>query len=345
MNKLRVLFLKLLPVVFVFITNFLCSQTVLVSGQVVDDIGNFLPGVSVVVKSTSNGTSTDFDGKYVLNIKTSNATIIFSYLGYASQEIKVGNQKKINVILKESFDQLDEIQVVAFSKQKKNSVIGSITTLKVSELKQPTSNITNTLAGQISGLISYQRSGEPGADNAAFFIRGVTTFGFNNSPLILLDGLQITTSDLARLEPDNIASFSIMKDATATSLYGARGANGVVLVTTKIGKKGKAKVSVRYESSMSSPSKINSFLGAVDYMELYNRAQRSRDQSANLLYSKQKIEGTRNGLNPNIYPDVDWYSELFKDFAVNKRLNVNISGGGEVAQYYLSVTNANETGL
>ena len=345
MNKLRVLFLKLLLFVFILGANFSFSQTVIVSGEVVDNIGNFLPGVSVLVEGTTNGTSTDFDGKYVLNIKKPNATIVFAYLGFESKKIKVGNQKKINTILKESFDQLDEIQVVAFSKQKKNSVIGSITTLKVSELKQPTSNITNTLAGQISGLISYQRSGEPGADNAAFFIRGVTTFGFNNSPLILLDGLQITTSDLARLEPDNIASFSIMKDATATSLYGARGANGVVLVTTKIGKKGKAKVSVRYESSMSSPSKINSFLGAVDYMELYNRAQRTRDQSANLLYSKQKIEGTRNGLNPNIYPDVDWYSELFKDFAVNKRLNINISGGGEVAQYYLSVTNANETGL
>jgi TonB-linked SusC/RagA family outer membrane protein len=345
MNKFLVFFIKRLPMIVLFFTVSSFSQTVIVSGEVVDNLGNYLPGVSVLVEGTTNGVSTDFNGAYVLNIKTQNATVIFSYLGFETKNIKVENQKKINVILKESSDQLDEIQVVAFSKQKKNSVIGAITTLKVSELKQPTSNITNTLAGQISGLISYQRSGEPGADNAAFFIRGVTTFGFNNSPLILLDGLQITTSDLARLEPDNIASFSIMKDATATSLYGARGANGVVLVTTKIGKKGKAKVSVRYESSMSSPSKINSFLGAVDYMELYNRAQRSRDQSANLLYSKQKIEGTRNGLNPNIYPDVDWYSELFKDFAVNKRLNVNISGGGEVAQYYLSVTNANETGL
>jgi len=234
---------------------------------------------------------------------------------------------------------------VAFSKQKKSSVIGSVTSIKVSDLKQPTANITNSLAGQISGLISYQRSGEPGADNAAFFIRGVTTFGFNNSPLILLDGLQITTSDLARLEPDNIASFSIMKDATATSLYGARGANGVVLVTTKEGKKGKAKVSVRYENSMSAPSQENSFLGAVDYMELYNRAQRMRDPSATLLYSKPKIEGTRNGLDPNIYPDVNWQKELFKDFTVNRRFNVNINGGGEVAQYYLSVTSAKETGL
>lgn len=345
MNKRTALFLKILPFLFLLITTYTFGQTVIVKGEVVDSSGNLLPGVSILVEGTTNGITTDFDGNYVINIKTPNATLIFAYLGFKTKKILVGNQKKINVILKESSDELEEIQVVAFSKQKKNSVIGSITTIKVSDLKQPTANLTNSLAGQISGLISYQRSGEPGADNAAFFIRGVTTFGFNNSPLILLDGLQITTDDLARLEPDNIASFSIMKDATATSLYGARGANGVILVTTKIGKKGKAKVSVRYETSISSPSKVNSFLGAVDYMELYNRAERSRDQSANLLYSKQKIEGTRNGLDSNLYPDVNWHNELFNDFAINSRLNVNINGGGEVAQYYLSVTSANEKGL
>ena len=345
MNKIITFFLKLVPILLLFVTTISNSQTVIVSGEVVDQSGSSLPGVSVIVEGTTNGAETDFDGKYVININTPNATLIFSYLGFETQKIKVLDKKKINVILKESSDELDEIRIVAFSKQKKNSVIGSITTIKATELKQPTSNITNALAGKISGLISYQRSGEPGQDNAAFFIRGVTTFGFNNSPLILLDGLQITTSDLARIEPDNIASFSIMKDATATSLYGARGANGVVLVTTKEGKKGKAKVSVRFESAFSSPSKINSFLGAVDYMELYNRAQRMRDQSAILLYSRQKIQGTENGLDPNIYPDVDWYNELFNDYALNKRVNVNINGGGEVAQYYLSVSNSNEKGL
>jgi len=345
MNKLTVLFLKIILFLCLFFPSILLSQTVIVSGEVVDEKGDALPGVSIIVEGTTNGAETDFDGNYVINITTPNAVLQFSYLGFETQKIKVLDQKKINVILKESSDQLDEIRIVAFSKQKKNSVIGSMTSIKASELKQPTSNITNTLAGKISGLISYQRSGEPGQDNAAFFIRGVTTFGFNNSPLILLDGLQITTSDLARIEPDNIATFSIMKDATATSLYGARGANGVVLVTTKEGKKGKAKVSVRFESAFSSPSKINSFLGAVDYMELYNRAQRMRDQSAILLYSKPKIEGTLNGLNPNLYPDVDWYNELFNDVALNKRVNVNINGGGEVAQYYLSVSNSNEKGL
>ena len=337
--------MKLLQVFIISFTISSLSQTVIVSGEVTDSLGNLLPGVSILVEGTTNGTTTDFDGKYAINIKTPNAILVFSYLGFETQKIKVSDQKKINVILKEGLDQLEEIQIVAFSKQKKNSVIGSITTVKVTDLKQPTANLTNSLAGKISGLISYQRSGEPGQDNAAFFIRGVTTFGFNNSPLILLDGLQITSDDLARLEPDNIASFSIMKDATATSLYGARGANGVVLVTTKEGKKGKARVSVRYENSISSPSKVNSFLGAVDYMELYNRAERSRDQSANLLYSKQKIEGTRNGLDPNLYPDINWHKELFNDFAINRRFNANINGGGEVAQYYLSVTSANEKGL
>jgi len=345
MENTRAIYLKLLQVLIISFTISTWSQTVIVSGEVADNLGNLLPGVSILVEGTTNGVTTDFDGKYAINIKTPNAILVFSYLGFETQKIKVLDQKKINVILQESLAQLEEIQIVAFSKQKKNSVIGSITTVKVTDLKQPTANLTNSLAGQISGLISYQRSGEPGQDNAAFFIRGVTTFGFNNSPLILLDGLQITSDDLARLEPDNIASFSIMKDATATSLYGARGANGVVLVTTKEGKKGKARVSVRYENSISSPSKVNSFLGAVDYMELYNRAERSRDQSANLLYSKQKIEGTRNGLDPNLYPDINWHKELFNDFAINRRFNANINGGGEVAQYYLSVTSANEKGL
>ena len=247
------LLLKSVHLSLFFLTFSFFSQSI-IKGEIYDNLGNPLPGVAVIVEGTTNGTDSDFDGKYLINVKKTNATLVFSYLGFETKKIAIGTQKIINVILKESADQLDEVQIVAFSKQKKSSIVGSVTAIKVADLKQPTANITNSLAGQISGLISYQRSGEPGADNAAFFIRGVTTFGFNNSPLILLDGLQITTSDLARLEPDNIASFSIMKDATATSLYGARGANGVVLVTTKEGKKGKAKVSVRYENSMSAPS-------------------------------------------------------------------------------------------
>jgi len=237
------------------------------------------------------------------------------------------------------------VQVVAFQTQKKSSVIGSINTINPTELKIAPTNLTNALAGKIAGIISYQRSGEPGQDNAEFFIRGVTSFGYANSPLILIDGLEVTTTDLARMEPDNIASFSIMKDATATALYGARGANGVILVTTKSGKKGKASISVRIENSIASPTMTNEFLGGVDYMELYNKALRTRDPEALLYYSKDKIEGTRNGLNPQIYPNVNWYSELFKSTVQNQKANMSVSGGGEVAQYYLSVSYTDEKGL
>ena len=321
------------------------SQKVLISGKVVDEQGVPLPGVTVLEKATANGTSTDFDGKYVIDIAL-NKTLVFSYVGFNSQEIMVSDESTINVILKENLEALDEVQVVAFSKQKKSSVIGSVTTVKVSELKQPSTNLTNSFAGRIAGMISYQRSGEPGQDNAEFFIRGVTTFGYKNNPLILIDGLQVEPSDLARIEPDNIASFSIMKDATATSLYGARGANGVILVTTKKeGKKGKARVSFRYENSFSAPSQTNEFVEAVEYMELFNKAQRSRDQSAILLYSKDKIEGTRAGIDNNIFPNVDWFDQLFKPYTLNRNANLNVNGGGEVAQYYLSVSHNNETGL
>ena len=321
------------------------AQSILVSGKVVDEGGVPLPGVTVLVEGTNRGASTTFEGTYAIKASDKEESLKFSYIGFETQTIKIGDQSSIDVILKESLESLEEVQVVAFQKQKKNSVIGSINTISPSELKIPSSNLTNALAGKLAGMISYQRSGEPGQDNAEFFIRGVTSFGYANNPLILIDGLEVSTNDLARIEPDNIASFSIMKDATATALYGARGANGVILVTTKEGKKGKAKVSFRYENKFSAPSLTNDFLGAVEYMQLFNRATRTRDESAPLMYSISKIYGTLNGEDPNIYPNVDWYNELFKDFTLNRNANLNVTGGGDIAQYYLSVSHNNETGL
>lgn len=338
-TKLILLFEMLL------LTHLTFAQASLVKGQVVDKEGNPLPGVSVLKIGTSNGTVTSIDGKFAIANLNEKDSLRFTYVGYNNQVIKVGNQTIINVVLLESASALEEVQVVAFQTQRKNSVIGSINTVNPTELKIAPTNLTNALAGKIAGIISYQRSGEPGQDNAEFFIRGVTSFGYANSPLILIDGLEVTTTDLARMEPDNIASFSIMKDATATALYGARGANGVILVTTKTGKKGKASISVRIENSITSPTMTNQFLGGVEYMELYNKALRTRDPEALLYYSKDKIEGTRNGLNPQIYPNVDWYSELFKSTVQNQKANMSVSGGGEVAQYYLSVSYTDEKGL
>lgn len=321
------------------------AQGVLVKGQVVDKEGTPLPGVSVLKIGSGKGTITSIDGKFALANLNEKDSLRFTYVGYNNQIIKVGDQTVINVVMLESASALEEVQVVAFQTQKKNSVIGSINTINPTELKIAPTNLTNALAGKIAGIISYQRSGEPGQDNAEFFIRGVTSFGYANSPLILIDGLEVTTTDLARMEPDNIASFSIMKDATATALYGARGANGVVLVTTKSGKKGKATINVRIENSLTSPTMTNHFLGGVDYMELYNKALRTRDPEALLYYSKDKIEGTRNGLNSQIYPNVDWYNELFRSTVQNQKANMSVSGGGDIAQYYLSVSFTDEKGL
>ncbi len=328
-----------------FYTQILFSQGHLVSGTVVDAKGIALPGVTILEKDVSNGVVSDLDGNYILTTSSPDAFLVFSYLGFETRTIAIDNKRYLDVILNETAEALEEVQVVAFQKQKKSSVIGSINTIKPAELNQPNSNLTASLAGRIAGVISYQRSGEPGEDNAEFFIRGVTSFGFSNSPLILIDGLEVSTNDLARIEPDNIASFSVMKDATATSLYGARGANGVILVTTKEGTKGRAKVAFRYENKFSAPTQISEFLGGVDYMELYNRALRMRNPSAPLYYSKNKIEATRNNGDSNLYPNLDWYDELFKEYAINRKVNMNINGGGDVAQYFLSVSHTNDQGL
>ncbi len=331
---------------FLILGHFVVSaQTKIISGTVVDREGIPLPGVTVLQVGTTNGTVTSIDGKYAISDINEGDSIRYSFIGFTTQYRVAGQSDVIDLVLQESSEALDEVQVVAFQKQKKESVIGSINTINPKELKVAPTNLTAAFAGKLAGVISYQRSGEPGADNAEFFIRGVTTFGYKNDPLILIDGLEVSSNDLARIEPDNIASFSIMKDATATALYGARGANGVILVTTKEGRKGKAKVSVRVENSISTPTITNEFLGGVEYMELYNKALRTRDPNALLFYSKEKIEGTRRNLDPYIYPNVDWYNELFRNSVFNKRANMNINGGGEVAQYYLSVSYTNEKGL
>lgn len=336
---------KLLLIFLLFAGLHSFAQDKVIRGLVIDEQGDPLVGVTVLHKGTSNGTITSLNGTYALGDLKSGDTLRFSYIGFTTVYKVVDGTSRIDVILKENSVNMEEVQVVAFQKQKKESVIGSINTVKPKDLKIAPSNLTAAFAGKLSGVISYQRSGEPGKDNAAFFIRGVTSFGYKNDPLILIDGLEVTSNDLARIEPDNIASFSVMKDATATALYGARGANGVILITTKEGKKGKAKISVRIENSISTPTMTNQFLDGVSYMELYNKALRSRDNNALLYYSKDKIEQTKANADPFIYPNIDWYKELFNNNVMNQKANMNITGGGEVAQYYLAVSYNNEKGL
>lgn len=306
-----------------------------IKGKIVDEKGAPLPGVTITVVGTTRGVITDIDGSYTIEASP-NDKLVFSFIGMESQIVDVGNQTNINITMTEKRELLDDVTVVAFARQKKESVLASIETVKPEELRIPASNLTTALAGRMSGVISYQRSGEPGQDNAEFFIRGVTTFGYKKDPLILIDGIELTANDLARLHPDDIAAFSIMKDATATALYGARGANGVILVTTKEGREGKAKVSVRFENSLSQPTKNIELADPITYMQLHNEAVRTRDPLGFLPYSQRKIDNTIAGRNPMVYPQTDWQSELLKDYTMNQRINLNMSGGGQIARYYIA---------
>src|SRR5450759_4743339 len=319
-------------------------QTKKLTGTVYDDDGNPIPGATVIIKGTTNGTATDVNGAFSINVEP-NSTIVVSFIGYEAKEVEIGDITIVHIALKAKTEQLGDVTVVAFAKQKKESVIASITTIKPSELKVSSSNLTTALAGRISGLISYQRSGEPGVDNAQFFIRGVTTFGYKKDPLILIDNNEVTTLELSRIQTDDIASFSIMKDATATALYGSRGANGVILVTTKEGTEGNAKISVRYEEGLSKPTSMVELADPITYMQLHNEAVRTRDPLGMTPYSPNKIANTINGGNPDVYPANDWYKILFKDHAIDQRLNFNVSGGGKIARYYLAGSVSNDNGM
>lgn len=315
-----------------------------VTGVISDSDGVPIPGTSIIIKGTSSGTVTDINGEFALNAAMGD-TLLFSFIGKKPAERIVEQRNVFNITLYEDETELEEIQIVAFGKQKKESVLAAIQTVRPSELMQPSSNLTSALAGRIPGIISYQTTGEPGQDNAQFFVRGVTTFGYKTNPLILIDGFEASTEDLARLEPDNIESFSILKDASATVLYGARGANGIIIVQTKSGREGPARINVRVDMHIATPTQTNSLLGGVDYMRLYNEARLTRDPVLGEFYSGQKIQSTMDGVSPMIYPNVDWYDQLFKQSTLNKKSNFNISGGGKVATYYVAGTLENETGL
>lgn len=315
-----------------------------ISGSVVDENGVELPGVTITVAGSTRGVLADVDGKFTIEVNPSES-LTFSILGFDSQTILVSDKMTIDVVLKEKVDELEEVTVVAFAKQKKESVISSISTVKPSELKVPSSNLTTALAGRISGLISYQRSGEPGQDDASFFVRGVTSFSYARGPLILIDGVEMSSSDLARLQPDDIASFSIMKDAAATALYGARGANGVILVTTKEGREGKAQISFRFENSYSMPTKEIKLADPITYMKLNNEAVITRNPMTSVPYSYEKIDNTILKKNPYVYPANDWYNMLFKSGTPSYRANFNVSGGGKIARYYIAGTFSQDNGV
>lgn len=323
------------------------AQTKTVKGVIYEEeTGEPMPGATVSVEGSTRGVMTDLDGSFELTGVKPTDRLKFECLGKETQVLQVGTMTNFVVKLKNAANELDEVTVVAFGKQRKESVIGSISTVDVKTLKVPSSNLTTALAGNVAGVIAYQRTGEPGQDNADFFVRGITTFGANTSPLILIDNIELTSTDLARLQPDDIESFSIMKDATATALYGARGANGVIFVTTKRGQEGPAKIFARVETSISAPTDVVELADPVTYMKSYNEAISTRDPLGELMYTYDKIEQTgKPDANRLIYPANDWYDMLFKDFATSYRANVSARGGGKVATYYVSGAYTEDTGV
>ncbi|MDR2765483.1 MAG: TonB-dependent receptor [Tannerella sp.] len=325
--------------------NGLSVQEIPVIGAVSDDRGEAIPGVTVVVRGTTLGTTTDINGEFRIAVPSDTCVLQFSYIGYQKQDVTVGSRRIITVVMEEDVTELGEVTAVAFGIQKKASVIASVETVKVKDLKIPATNLTSAFAGKIPGIISYQTTGEPGADNAQFFVRGVTTFGYNVSPLILIDGFEATTDDLARMQPDDIESFSILKDASATALYGARGANGIILVNTKSGMEGSVKINARVDVNVSQPTRMIKMVDGVDYMRLYNEAYTTRSSTTADFYDPQKIMGTERGDSPMLYPNIDWYEQLFNQHTYNTKANLNVSGGGKAATYYVAGGFDHETGL
>lgn len=322
------------------------DRTASLKGRVTDTGGDPLAGATIQIKGSTRGVIADVDGIYAFPECPVGSTLVVSFIGMESVEQVYAGESTINFVLQYQADILDEVEVVAFARQKKESVLASISTVEPAELKVPSSNLTTAFAGRVAGLISYQTTGEPGQDNASFFIRGITTFGAEakKDPLILIDGIELGTEDLARLNTDDIASFSVMKDATATSLYGARGANGVILVTTKEGREGKVKFNARIENSFSSPTKKVDIADPVTFMRMHNEAVKTRDPLGLLLYSEEKITMTERGLYPDIFPATDWYNSMFNDVTSNQRANLSVSGGGSVARYYVAANISRDQG-
>jgi TonB-linked SusC/RagA family outer membrane protein len=311
------------------------KKDTLISGVVVDDNNKPMSGVTISVAGTQTMTSTDADGRYKILLQKDNAVLIFSYIGFAQQELPVGDQSTVNVRMKPGLGKdLEEVAVVAFGKQRKISLVGAQSSINVEELKQPTSNLSAMLAGRISGVVGVQRSGEPGKSAADVWIRGISTFGGANSasPLILVDGVE---RDFNNIDPEDVESFTILKDAAGTAVYGVRGANGVVLVKTKTGKVGKPAIFVDYNEGVNTFTKMPKMMDGINYMYLANEAKTTRNESP--LYSQEYIDKTASGLDPLVYPNVNWIDAVLNKTGHMRRANINTSGGVQNAQYYVSL--------
>lgn len=329
--------------------SFSQQNQVTVSGRVSSD-SSALENVTVTLKSDgTKATQTDARGLYSLTVP-SNGVLVFSMVGYEPQEVKVNGQVLINLQLKLKSNDLSDVTVIGFGgTRKKASLVSSITTINVKDLQVPTGNITNAIAGKVAGMIAFQQSGEPGngSDNSTFYIRGLSTFGTGKQePLILIDGVESSPTDMARLQPDDISDFSVLKDAAAASVYGARGANGVVLVNTKMGRQGIPRFFVRSETRASSNTKNFAFADNITYMNLANEAATTRNPGTGIVpYTQNKINHTIAGDDPFLYPSNNWVDQLVKKYTLNQNYYASINGGTQKATYHIAASYGRDNGI
>lgn len=312
---------------------FVSAQVAFNMGGVVSDEEGPLAGVSIYLKGkTSVGTATNIDG--IFSIKASKGdVIVFTFLGFNTVEYLVDKEEKnIQVLMTSSSSTLEEVVVTALGTQRKISVVGAVTAVDVAELQTPATSLSNMLGGRVPGMITMQSSGEPGKNIAEFWIRGIGTFGASSSALVLIDGLE---GSLSSIDPADVESFSVLKDASATAVYGVRGANGVVLVTTKRGLSGKLKITGRVNYTVSNLTRMPKYLGAYDYACLANEARAVREEE--ILYNDAELKIIKHGLDPDLYPDVNWQKEIMKKNGFQQTYYLSAQGGGDVARYFVSL--------
>ncbi len=297
--------------------------------------GEPIIGANVLEKGTTNGVITDLDGNFSLTVSSS-AVLQFSYIGYAPQEVSVAGKNIINVQMKEDAEVIDEVIVVGYGSQKKETLTGSVANIRGEEIaKSPAANVSSSLTGKLPGLIVNQRSGEPGRDDPNIVIRGFGTFG-DSSPLIIIDGVE--RDNMSRINPEDIESLSVLKDASA-AIYGARAANGVILITTKNGKIGKPEFSFARNVAFSSPTVRPDMLDAPTFAQVYNEGdyyRKGRPADYTPVYSDEVIQKYRDGSDPVLYPNTDWVGETLRPFSLQTRSSLQVTGGTEAVRYLLS---------
>ncbi|MEP1487884.1 MAG: TonB-dependent receptor [Algibacter sp.] len=310
-------------------------QQIQITGSVTDADGIPLPGASILEKGTTNGAQADFDGQFSLSVTDNNAILVISYIGYTTTEIPVNGETNLKVVLQEDTAALDEVVVVGYGSRKKVTLTGSVSSVSGDAVEAPIANVTASLQGRLPGLTATQRSGEPGGDDPSILIRATATIG-NNAPLIIIDGVQ--RGSIGQLNSSDIENFSVLKGASA-AIYGARSANGVILITTKSGRAGKPQFSLSVNTAITSPTQRSEVLGSPLYAEVYNEGQfydQNRDPNYSAFFSDATIEAFRTGSNTNLFPNTNWVDEALKDNAVQNRVNLEVTGGTDNTRYLMS---------